>query len=214
MRKWYPLFLIAAAATVSLIVYPRLPERVPTHWNLRGEIDAYGSRLVPTLLMPVALLLVWGLMRVLPSIDPRRRNFEKMQGAYETIVNGALTLLAAMHVVILAMTMGMPIDITRIMPVMIGFLFIVMGNVMPRARPNFWFGIRTPWTLSNDRVWERTHRVGGYVMVCAGLLMVACGFFPSVVAAIASFVVLGVSVAATIVYSFVAWKQETSKGVS
>src|SRR5215213_5719111 len=102
MRKWYPALLIALSVIVSAIVYPQLPERVPTHWNLRGEINGYGSRWVTTLLFPLLLVAMWGLFRVLPKIDPRRANFAKMEGAYTLVVNASLTVVAVIHFLVIA----------------------------------------------------------------------------------------------------------------
>jgi uncharacterized membrane protein len=97
------------------------------------------------------------------------------------------------------------------MPVGAGVLLIVIGNVLPRARPNFWFGIRTPWTLTNERVWERTHRVGGYVLVGAGILVVGAAFLPIDIAAPAAGVMAVGAALITVIYSYYAWRQETSR---
>ena len=89
-------------------------------------------------------------------------------------------------------------------------LLIVMGNVLPRARPNWMFGIRTPWTLSNDRVWERTHRVGGYLMLGAGVVILAAAVVaPGPVSVFLFLGAVTVSVAGSILYSYLAWRQET-----
>ena len=159
-----------------MYTYPRLPLRVPTHWNAHGQINGYGPRWMATAIFPCMLIVVWGLMRVLPKIDPWRANYAKMQGAYDVVVNAVLSVLALAHVSILGATLGAPISIDRIIPFAVSVMFIVISNVLPRARPNFWFGIRTPWTLTNPRVWERTHRVGGYVMVVAGVLGILASF--------------------------------------
>src|SRR5579862_256184 len=157
MRKWYPIVLIAATIVASVYAYPRLPNRVPTHWNVHGRIDGYGPRWMATAIFPCMLIVTWGVMRALPKIDPWRANYAKMQGAYDIVVNAVLSVLALAHFSILGGTIGAPISIDRIIPFAVSLLFIVIGNVLPRARPNFWFGIRTPWTLTNPRVWERTH---------------------------------------------------------
>lgn len=211
MRKWYPLSLIALAMLISVIVYPRLPERVPTHWDIHGNVDGYSSRFVGTFLAPLVMIGIWGLMRVLPSIDPRRANYEKMRGAYDLVVNATLTMLFLMHALILATTLGARISVSRVMPVLVGGMFIVIGNVLPQARPNWFFGIRTPWTLSNDVVWRRTHRISGYLFVVCGLLMVASAAFP---AQITFAILLAAGLIAgfgSVIFSFIAWKQETSK---
>lgn len=211
MRRWYPALLVVITFAASIIVYPRLPARVPTHWNIRGQVDGYGPRWISTFLLPAMLLVVWGLLRFLPRIDPRRANYAKMQGTYDLVVNLTLTLLAALHLVLLGAVAGAPISIARVVPALVGVSLVVIGNVLPRARPNWWFGIRTPWTLSNDRVWERTHRVGGYVMTAIGALAILASILGVTVASAA----VGIAAAALglglIAYSYFAWKQETSR---
>lgn len=211
MRRWYPALLVVITFAASIIVYPRLPARVPTHWNIRGQVDGYGPRWISTFLLPAMLLVVWGLLRFLPRIDPRRANYAKMQGTYDLVVNLTLTLLAALHLVLLGAVAGAPISIARVVPALVGVSLVVIGNVLPRARPNWWFGIRTPWTLSNDRVWERTHRVGGYVMTAIGALAILASILGVTIALAA----VGIAAAALglglIAYSYFAWKQETSR---
>lgn len=210
MRKWYPPFLVAVSVIVSAVFYPRLPERIPTHWNAHGQVNGYGSKWVTLGLFPLATLAMWGVLRFLPTIDPRRENYAKFQGTYDLVMNLVLTLILLLQGVAIAGALGAPIAF-RLLPVVIGASFVVLGNAMPRARPNWWFGIRTPWTLSNDRVWERTHRVGGYLFVALGIVTALATLLPET----ATFVVIGVlggaTALGTLVYSYVAWRQETSR---
>jgi uncharacterized membrane protein len=211
MRKWYPAVLAAVTFAAAFLVYPRLPDRVPTHWDLHDRVNGYGPRWMVTFLFPVMLLVLWGILRFLPRIDPRRANYAKMQSTYDLVVNLTLTLIAVLHFVVLGAAMGAPISIARIVPAIVGAALVAIGNVLPRARPNWWFGIRTPWTLSNDRVWERTHRIGGYVLMAVGALAILASIAGVTIASAA----VGVAAAALglglIVYSYLAWRQETSR---
>ena len=208
MRKTLAAGLVAGAFALSAAAYGRLPDRMPTHWNMVGEIDGWSSRPfgafgLPAVTLGSLLLLLW-----LPRIDPRRANYAKFQGAYETVVLAVVAFLVLMHVLIIGTALGWPVNITRVLPVAVGLLFLVLGNVLPRARQNWWFGVRTPWTLSDERVWTRTHRVSGRLMVVAGLLTMATVLLPtawSVPVLIAC--ILAASLGA-VVYSYVAWRQE------
>ena len=211
MRKWYPALLVVLTFAASIFAYPRLPDRVPTHWNIHGQVDAYGSRWIATFLIPGMLIALWGLLRVLPRIDPRRENYASMQGTYDLVVNVTLTLLAVVHFVVLGAVMGAPISIGRVVPAIIGGALVIIGKVLPRARPNWWFGIRTPWTLSNDRVWERTHHVGGYVMMVVGVLAILASVLDLTIASVAVGIAAGALGLGLIGYSYFAWKQETSR---
>jgi uncharacterized membrane protein len=211
VRKWYPILAIAAMIVFTIVVYPRLPEQLPLHWNLQGDIDGFGPRSWGAWLLPALALVVLGFMRLLPRLDPRRENYDKFGPTYDLVIDALVTFLAVLHVIVLGAALGWPIAVTRVMPVVMGLLFIVFGNVLPRARPNWWFGIRTPWTLSNDRVWERTHRVGGYLLVGAGVACMATAFLPASAAGVVTITAIAASAAGSIVYSYFAWKQETSK---
>jgi uncharacterized membrane protein len=119
-----------------------------------------------------------------------------------------LTVLVCFHVLVLGKALGWPIPLTRVVPALLGVFLIVIGNVMPRARSNWWFGVRTPWTLSSERVWARTHRVAGYLLICAGITMLGTAALPSSwTAAIAGVAVL-VAALGSVVYSYWTWRKE------
>jgi uncharacterized membrane protein len=210
MRKWYPAVLIAITAIASAVAYPRLPETVATHWDIHGQVNGWQSRGQAAVFLPILMLVLWGAMRGLPAIDPRRANYAKFQATYDFMIGATLTLVALIHVAVLASALGAPISMLRVIPFAIGVLMIAIGNQLPRARSNWWFGIRTPWTLSNERVWERTHRVGGYLMMASGVVIIVGALVsglvvPLVIACVA------VSALGSVIYSYVAWRQETSR---
>ncbi|MBA3889925.1 MAG: SdpI family protein [Gemmatimonadaceae bacterium] len=208
-RILQPLLVVAAAA-LSLFAWARVPERAPVHWNLAGAVDRYGARAEVLLLMPAMMIVIWALLRFLPRIDPRRESYAKMEGTYELVITLMLGVLLALHGAVIAAALGRQVPMGRIAPALLGATFLVLGNVLPRARPNWWFGIRTPWTLSNDRVWTRTHRVAGYAFIIAGLGLIIAAFSGGV--AVKGALLAGGLVAALVpaAYSYIAWRQETS----
>lgn len=209
MRKWFPVIPIAGAFVLSVLVYHQLPNPMATHWGINGQPNGYSSRLMGAFIMPVMALLIWGFMRGLPHIDPRRANYAKFQGTYDLMINAIVTLLAVIHVAVIGRALGWPLPgIHRTAPLAVGAITLVLGNVLPRARSNWWFGIRTPWTLSSDTVWTKTHRVGGYLLSIAGIVTLLGALLPPRV----SFAVLMVSVIGaslgSVVYSYFAWRAE------
>jgi uncharacterized membrane protein len=210
MRKWYPVLPIVVMAIASVIAYPRLPEQVASHWNWRGQVNNWQSRGQAAVFLPMLALVMWGVMRALPSIDPRRANYSKFQPTYDFMIGAMLAAMASIHLALLGSAMGAPVSIHRVIPIAIGMMLVAIGNQLPRARSNWWFGIRTPWTLSNERVWERTHRVGGYLMMASGLVMIVAAFVSDFVGPLVLVCVVG-SVLGSVIYSYVAWRQETSK---
>jgi uncharacterized membrane protein len=208
MRKWIPFLIVAAAAIASLAVFSRLPETIPTHWGSEGEVNATSPRLWGAFVIPVVLLFVALIMRALPLIDPRRENYPKFTGAFDAIFLSVMLLLLLMHVAMLAAGLGYPVAMERLAPIGVGGLLIVLGNLMPRARPNWFIGVRTPWTLSSDTVWYKTNRLAGYVMVIAGLAVFILGLTAARLAVSWMAPVIGAAALGLVVYSYVEWRRE------
>jgi uncharacterized membrane protein len=209
MRKWIPLLIVVAAFLASAIVYRRLPEMIPTHWQgMDAQPNGWSSRLFGAWLTPVLLLGIWALVRVLPAIDPRGANYAKFGGAFEAIIDSLMLFLLGMHIVLLRAGLGYPVQIERIVPFGVGVLLIVIGNLLPRCRPNWFVGIRTPWTLSSDRVWEKTHRFGGRLFVAAGFLIVIAALLWVQWVHLVLITVVLLATAAVLIYSYLEWKRE------
>jgi uncharacterized membrane protein len=211
MRRWLPAALIAGAVLFSLAVYSRLPEEIPIHWGLSGAPDRFGSRLEGAFLMPALMTVVLVIMQWYPSRDPRSANIAKFRGAYDTIVTATIALLTGLHVLALGSALGWPVDLPKIVLVSLGIMFMLLGNLLPLARSNFIFGIRTPWTLSSEAVWTRSHRVGGYAMVASGIITIIAGLFAGPVAVVVALVCLVISAVIPIVYSYVLWSREHAR---
>lgn len=208
MRKYLPLLFIAVTLAISAFLYDRLPDRIPSHWNIRGDVDGYTSRVLGTFLMPLIALALWAFLRLIPRLDPRRENYEKFRGTYDLLIAGLVAFLCVMHLGILGFSLGLPIAVDRVIFGSVALLLILLGNFLPRARPNWFVGIRTPWTLSSDRVWERTHRVGGYAFALGGVLMLATLVMaPAYLMYVTIAVAGGVSVF-VLAYSYFIWRQE------
>jgi uncharacterized membrane protein len=208
MRKWIPLLIILAAVVASAAVYPRLPDSVPTHWDMYGHPNGWSNRFWGAWLMPIILVAMWGFTRVLPAIDPRGSNYVKFGGAFEGIIIALMLFMLGLHIITLRAALGHPVPMERVLPIGMGALFVVVGNLLPRARPNWFVGIRTPWTLSSDRVWEKTHRFGGKVFVASGLLILIGGLAMPQWTPFLMFTVILICVASVLTYSYLEWKRE------
>ena len=208
MRKWIPLLIVIAAFIASAVVFQRLPETMPTHFDMSGQPNGWSSRLFGAWLVPLFLILMWGLLRVLPTIDPRGSNYAKFGGAFEGMIVSIMLFMLALHIVMLRAALGYPVAMQRVVPIGVGVLLAVIGNLLPRARPNWFIGIRTPWTLSSDRVWEKTHRFGGHVFVAGGILIVLAALVTEQWAHIVLVTVVLLCSAAFFIYSYVEWKRE------
>ena len=212
--RWFGLVIAAVAVAVSLWAYPQLPPTVATHWNVRGEADGFSGRVVAVSIMPLLIIVMTGLFNVLPRLDPRRANYAKFIDTYWLIANAVILFILIGHGMIVATGLGVPVKIDRFMPIGVGLLFIVLGNFLTRVEPNWFIGIRTPWTLSSDTVWRKTHRTGGGLMVLGGLAVTTSAFLPQ--SAFLPLLIGAVLVMAVIpiVQSFVLWKRERGAGSS
>lgn len=207
MKKRFVLVCVAALVPVLgmlALVYPELPARVPVHWNAAGEIDGWGER--HGLLVHSAFMLGFAaLWLVLPKVSPRRfavDGFEATWWFSGMVMVGLFAYLQCVHLWA-AWKPGFPMD--RAVVGGLGLLFVLLGNVMGKVRRNFWLGVRTPWTLANERVWYATHRLAARTMVAGGLLALASALaaLPGLIAVAA----LAGSALAPVVFSLVYYKR-------
>jgi len=213
--RWLGYVVAAVAAAVSVWAYPRLPPRVATHWGLSGQPDGYSSRLVAALMLPLMILGMRALLSVLPRIDPKGENYQKFAGTYWLIFNGVIVFMGVMHLAILGFGMGAPVRMDRVVAAGVGVLFIVIGNYITRVEPNWFVGFRTPWTLSSERVWHRTHRVGGWILVAGGVLIVLTLFVPAGAVMPVFITTIALVAVVPVVLSYLWWRRErepTPKG--
>ncbi len=210
----FALLVIAVQILTSLITYPFLPATVPTHWNAAGQVDSYGPKWVNAILFPLISIGVYALIRILLALGPRLGTQSARRANLEVvnlIINGVLLFTLVIQLVITAIIFGMKIDINFVVILAISILFIFMGNYMGKLRRNFWAGIRTPWTLSSDVVWERTHRLGGWLFVIGGLFGVIVSFVPWL-RVWGFMVILFAIIIILIVYSYVAYQHYSVEG--
>lgn len=206
-QEWPALVLLLAMFAAGAATYPHLPELVPAHWNLKGEVDNYFSRFGGAFALPLLAGGIYLAMLLLPLLDPRRENYGRFSGAYRAVRLGLVLFLAALHTLILAVALGGPADLVlKLTPLVTGALLVVIGNYLPQVRPNYFFGIRTPWTLADEEVWRRTHRFSGPAFVLGGLVLMAAAFLPSPANFVAGMSAIAAAILASIVYSYLSFR--------
>jgi uncharacterized membrane protein len=165
--------LIAAMAAVGAWAMLRVGAgaHVPIHFDLSGTPNNYAPAWFGLFILPAIGALLWLLPAILPRIDPRGENVQRSGRALGTILLTATIVIGLAQAMIVCATLGIRIDTTHLVGVMVGGMFIAIGNVFGKLRWNYTVGIRTPWTLADERVWDQTHRFGGWVFVLGGALM-------------------------------------------
>ena len=201
----FALILVAAAFLMTAALYSRLPDRIPSHWNARGEVDAYSSKPFGPFVMPAVMAGLFLVFLALPSVSPRGFRFERFRGVWVILQCAILGFLLLIHTLLLLAAMGRPVDMVRGIEAGIGLLLAVVGNFLGKVTRNFFVGIRTPWTLASEEVWMRTHRLGGKLFVLAGLAMFALALAGG--GPIAMIVVVGAAALVSVVASYFIYRR-------
>jgi uncharacterized membrane protein len=216
LRSFYRISAIVLVFQVALAIYGLWTvgpdQQVPVHWGFDGEPDGWATALVGFAMLPLITAGIVALFAVVPRIEPRRRNLERSAHAYRTTASAVVVFLGVAQAVVVLASLGDTLPMVAIVGLGIGVLFIVMGNVLTTVRSNFLFGVRTPWTLSSDLAWDRTHRLVGRLFVLAGLTLVALtltGNVELIVWVMVAWIVVILVVAFW--YSYRVWKADPDK---
>jgi uncharacterized membrane protein len=180
-KKEMPMLIILSALFIaSAFLYPRLPDKIPMHWNIRGQVDSYAAKsMVTVLLFPFITLCLYAITLFLPFIDPRKNRYIQFEKAYYISRFALIAFFAVVWTALMSASIGLNVSIGKIIPGCVAVLLMVLGNYMGKVRRNWFFGIRLPWTLSSEENWNKTHRLGGKLFVISGVVgLLSCGLKP------------------------------------
>jgi len=200
------LLIILASFVLGLLLYSQMPDKMASHWNASGEVNGYLPKFWGLFLMPIISVVLYCLLVCLPKLDPLRQNVDKFRDYYDGFVLIVFLFLLYVHALTLAWNMGCQFSMGVVLVPAFAFIFYYAGVLMGKAKRNWFIGIRTPWTLSSDEVWERTHRLGAILFKLSGLFALIGIFFPDhafwfVLVPIIAFSVI------LIAYSYVVFKE-------
>jgi uncharacterized membrane protein len=210
IRESLLLVFSLSPAVGALLLYNRLPETMATHFNINNEVNGTMSKAALIILL-VVLGLVPVILRVARSIDPKRANYEQFSKAFEVSRYGVAVLLAVVGWLMIAYNLGAKVDMTKVVMVIIGIFFAIMGNYLTQVRHNYMIGIRTPWTLANEDIWRKTHRMAGPLMMIGGVISIVSVFFSGSVGMIVFLTAIFVSALIPAVYSYVLYTRTRAK---
>ena len=197
--------IIAVLIVAAAVLYPGLPDPMPSHWNAAGEVDGWMPKLPNVLLLvslPVFMVL---LMKFIQIVSPKGFRTEQFSDVINILQLVFVAFSAGVATTVFLYAKGFSVDITITIMSFTGVLFVILGNYMGKFRKNFFLGIRTPWTLASDEVWAKTHRLGGWLFVLAGVAIIIFGFVGVNVAVLTSIIL--VAALFPVVYSFFLYRK-------
>ncbi|WP_312107273.1 SdpI family protein [Lachnoclostridium sp.] len=208
----YKVWMIAIIALlIAVIAYPFLPEEIPLHFGTNGEVDRYGGAWTIFLIPAVIIILIISaeLFRV---IDPKRQSYAKFSRQYYGVHFLISLLFMLLEIYIIAMSMGIEVtNINHLMPILVGILFLVLGNSMPKFKHNYFCGIKTCYTLANEDVWFMTHRFAGKLWFLGGFGMIFTVFLPTKAIWIVFIIIVAILIIVPVLYSYFAYQRINKK---
>jgi len=171
--RFLGLLLVLAGFAYAAMMSPRLPERVASHWDAAGRVNGTMPKPWGVFIVPLVMLFIWGLFQVLPRMSPRGYEMESFKTPWALLTDAVLAFMLLIEVLTLRAAETRASLSPRPVLAAVGVLFAVIGATLPRFSRNFFAGIRTPWTLASEEVWNRTHRFGSKVFVVVGLFAAA-----------------------------------------
>jgi len=202
--------LIAVSLIAGLLLWDNLPDPMASHWNENDQVNGYISRFWGVTLMPLVVTGMLLLFLVIPFIDPLKANIAQFRETFNLFIVAIALFMLYVHGLTLAWGLGYRFQMSSAMLPFMGVLFVVIGYILRQAKRNFFIGIRTPWTLSSDTVWDKTHQVGSWLFIASGVLAVIGGFIGGETAFWMMLVPLIGSVIFLFVYSYFLYRNETN----
>ncbi|MDX9739216.1 MAG: SdpI family protein [Candidatus Dojkabacteria bacterium] len=205
-----PTILIVISILISTYFFPLLPESMASHWNASGVVDGYSSRLLNVILFPALQLFLLLLLIFLPKLDPKGENIKKFENKFYIFINALLLFFIILQLQVFLWNIDIQISMNSIMPILMGGLFLVMAYLIKNAKQNYTIGIRTPWTLHSEKVWNKTHKLGAKLFAISGLLSIISVVIPSYSYLVVIVTVL-LSTLFLAIYSYLEYRKEILK---
>lgn len=171
------LVIILLSFIIGIYLYPQMPDRMASHWNVQGQVDDYMSKFWGLFLMPIISVGLLLLFLLIPKIDPLKKNIQKFRKYYDLFILFFIIFLFYIYLLAIFWNLNFRFNMIRMMVPALGILFYYVGVLVKNAKRNWSIGIRTPWTLSSERVWAKTHKIGGKLFKAAGIITMLGALF-------------------------------------
>ncbi len=202
------LVIIIISIIIGIYFYPRMPERVASHWNAKGEVDDYMSKFWGLFLMPIISTILLLLFIFMPKIDPLKANVEKFRKYFDNFIVLLIAFLFYLYLLTIFWNLNIKFSMIGFLAPAFGILFYYCGVLVENAKRNWFIGIRTPWTLSNEKVWDKTHKIGGKLFKIVGIIAFLGISFQNYALFLVLVPVILITIY-TIVYSYIEYQKET-----
>lgn len=199
--------IIFISFVLGFYFYPLMPEKMVSHWSFEGNPDGYMPKLWGIFLMPLILILLWLMFLLIPKIDPLRENIAKFKKYYDSFIIAIILFLFYIYILTIVWNMGVYFNMGIVISPAISVLFYFVGVLLEHSKRNWFVGIRTPWTLSSDRVWDKTNKLGAKLFKISGVIFLAAIFIPRYAIFIVIIPAVSISLC-TVIYSYIEYKKE------
>jgi uncharacterized membrane protein len=200
--------LFVLSLGLGVFAYPHLPEQVASHWNAQGQVNGYTSRISGVAFLPLLLIGLSLLLLFIPEIDPLKANIQLFRPEYNGFIVVFALFMFYIHALTVAINLGLAVNMNQLIFPAVGLLIFYTGVLLGKAHRNYFIGIRTPWTLNSETVWNKTHQLGSKLFEAAGAITLLGIFFPHYAVYILLVTIL-LTALVTIVYSYIAFRQES-----
>jgi uncharacterized membrane protein len=203
-----PISIIVGSIISAFYLYHNFPARVATHWDIYGQVNGYSGPFLAAWLLPFMIIGIYALFIFLPYIDPRKQQYLSFEAVYHKFKNIIISFLFILYILSSLNGLGYSINIGFWSPVMIGFLFMIIGYLLKDVKMNWFMGIRTQWTMSSNYVWEKTHQASAPILIFSGGIMALSAFLSSTSKIIAFVLAMVLIIIALPAYSYILFKRE------
>jgi uncharacterized membrane protein len=210
IHTFFQVFIVLAGVLTTILMYPKMPALMASHWDINGEVNGYMPKAIALGLFPAISLIMIGLLKFLPKTDPHKENLKKFQGEFDLFIVVLLGFLYYIYALTIFWNLGIKFDMGQLLSPAFAVLFFVIGILISSAKRNYFIGVRTPWTLSSEVVWDKTHKFSGKLFKIIGLIGLIGLIIPSfsLPAVIGGALIAGIG---SVIYSYLEYRKNQER---
>ena len=206
--EWFSVSLIILSFVAAFYFWQNFPASVPTHWGVNGEVNAYSGPFFAAFMLPFLLIFLYLMFVFMPYIDPKKDQYSNFSSIYQSFKDLIIAFLFILYFLTSINGLGYKINIGFFVPIMVGVMFAAIGFLMRKVKMNWFFGVRTPWTMSSEYVWEKTNKLSGLIFAISGLLMAVTVLVGAKFRIILFLFSIGLIIFVLPIYSYILYRKE------